>query len=175
MGKSCVAALLLFTVLCINASNAQTSRIHELSFLIGSWEVREENEAKTWWEETDRTVIYILDSTYIELNSIAISSSGKQRSYKWYIHYNSKSDQFEMVSIFSNWYKIQYDRLSWDADSRRLTILSGSDPGSDDYHERKGELQFNEDFSAYEWKGVNKSGNPDDPSIWEYTERGRKK
>ena len=79
-----------------------------------------------------------------------------------------------MVSMFSNWHKIQFDVLSWDETKRTLTIESGGDPGSNEYHERFGEIIFNENYDIYTWKGGNKYGDKDNPSIWEYVEKGSK-
>ena len=151
---------------------SQEKSIQDLEFLTGTWKVREENKEKAWWEETTRTGQYVLDSTYIELVSRATSSSGKKRTYRWYIHHNAKTNQFEMVSMFSNWYKVQFDLLEWDAEKRILTIRNGGDPGDQGYHERLGEIVFDEEFTEYTWTGENKSGDPENPSIWKYMEKG---
>ena len=148
------------------------SSIKDLEFLIGTWDVREDNDEKTWWEEATRTVTYALDSTYIRLEAKAISSSGKKRTYQWLIHYNSKQQQFEMVSMFSNWHKIQLDILSWDQHTRTLTIVNKAD--YEEFPERFGQLVFAEDYRSYEWKGENKYGDVDNPSIWRYVEKGKK-
>ena len=166
--------LIAWTVVTVDIT-AQENSIQDLDFLIGTWEVREDNAEKTWWEETTRTAQYTLDSTYIELTSHAVSSTGKERTYRWFIHYNSKGRQYEMVSMFGNWHKVQFDILEWDATARKLTIRSGQDPsGPDEYHERYGELIFEADFSAYTWNGENKYGDPADPGIWTYVEKGRR-
>lgn len=152
----------------------QEGNIKELSFLIGQWNVKEENEEKDWWEESVRTGRFILDSTYIELTSHATSSNGKRRTYKWYIHYNEKKDQFEMVSMFSNWHKVQFDVLTWESRERKIIIKSTIHPDSEEYHERYGEILFGDDFESYVWTGVNKYGDPKKPGVWEYTEKGRR-
>ncbi|WP_436517766.1 hypothetical protein [Ekhidna sp. To15] len=165
------------TLICSLISAQDTlnvSGIHNLDFLIGTWEVREDNEEKTWWEESTRKGSYIMDSTYIELRASAVSSSGKKRTYIWLIHYNAKAQQFEMVSMFSNWHKIQFDILIWDKPNRTLTVKSGGDLGSYEFHERFGEIVFNENLNEYIWKGENKYGEKANPSIWRYTEIGSK-
>lgn len=173
--KSIVFACLTLIGSMISAQDTSSvSRIHELDFLVGTWEVREDNKELTWWEESTRTGSYILDSTYIELRASAISSSGKKRTYTWLIHYNVKAQQFEMVSMFSNWHKIQFDILIWDRLNRKLTVKSGGDPGPYEYHERFGEILFNENLNEYTWKGENKYGDQDNPSVWRYTEIGSK-
>ncbi|MEQ6167090.1 hypothetical protein AAOE16_07840 [Ekhidna sp. MALMAid0563] len=154
------------------AQGPSSSSIQDLNFLIGTWEVREDNKEKSWWEESTRKICYTLDSAYIELRASANSSGGKSRTYLWLIHYNQKDQQFEMISMFSNWHKIQYDILSWDKSNRTLTIESGGDPGSNEYHERFGEIVFSEDFNTYTWKGRNKYGDENNPNIWEYVEKG---
>lgn len=151
---------------------SQEKSIKDLAFLIGTWEVREDNEERTWWEKSTRTGQYVLDSTYIELESVAISSSGKERTYRWFIHYNSKAQQFEMASMFSNWHKILFDILIWDIEKRKLTVRNGVEPNSDEYHERFGEIIFDENFREYIWTGENKYGNPDNPRFWKYIEKG---
>lgn len=153
---------------------SQESTIQNLDFLIGTWEVREENADKSWWEETRRSAEYTLDSTYIELNSEAVSSSGKKRTYRWFIHFNTKDQQYEMISMFGNWHKVQYDILEWDQAQRTIIFRSGGDPGNDEYHDRYGEMVFNETFTEYVWTGINKSGDPTEPNIWEYEESGRR-
>lgn len=167
--KSCI--LTIFLALSIS-SYAQKS-INDLAFLVGTWEVREDNLEKNWWEKSTRIVQFTLDSTYIQLDSEAITSSGKKRVYRWFIHYNSKEEQFEMISIFSNWHKIQFDILEWDENQRTLIIKNK--PHSEEYHERFGELVFNQNLTEYIWKGVNKNGDPNDPDIWRYTEVGSRK
>ncbi|GAB4243967.1 MAG: hypothetical protein Tsb0034_21990 [Ekhidna sp.] len=163
-------ALTLSISLCFSPDN-QTS-IRDLDFLLGKWEVREDNEDKSWWEESTRQVSYTLDSTYIRIEASAISSSGKERTYLWLIHFNPKDQQFEMISMFSNWHKIQFDILKWDKKKRTLTITSGGDPGSEEYHERYGVITFQADYNSYVWKGQNKYGDPENPGIWVYTETG---
>ena len=161
-----IISALLFTL----TATSQEKSITDLSFLIGTWDVREDNQENGWWEKCTRTVKYTLDSTYFQLDAKALSSTGKERTYRWYIHYNSKQEQFEMVSMFSNWYKTQMDILEWDEQTRTLTIRNK--PNTEEYHERLGQMVFNEDFNAYTWTGENKYGNPDDPGIWKYVEKG---
>lgn len=153
---------------------SQEKSIADLHFLIGEWEVREDNKENGWWESSTRTGNYVLDSTYIELKSTAISSNGKARTYSWYIHFNSKTNEFEMISFFSNWHNVLFDILDWDSENRKLTIKNKKDPNSNEYHERFGEILFDESFNKYIWKGQNKYGNPNDPSIWNYIEKGHR-
>lgn len=164
----------LIIVIVLNIQNliAQDVSIQDLDFLIGTWQVREENTEKTWWEKSTRTARYIMDSTYIELVSSAVQSNGKKRNYRWYIHYNKKEERFEMVSMFSNWHKIQFDILKWDSKNRKLIIRNDIESHTTEYHERYGEIIFNENFSEYIWLGENKYGNKKEPSIWLYEEKG---
>ena len=166
------AAVLILLLINVLDVFSQEKSIKDLAFLIGTWEVREDNEEEKWWEQSTRTAHYTLDSTYIELESVAISSSGKERTYRWLIHYNSKAEQFEMVSMYSNWHKVQFDILTWDIGSRQLIIRNGVAANSDEYHERYGEIVFDENFNNYIWKGENKYGDRDDPGIWKYIEKG---
>jgi len=151
---------------------AQEKSVKDLEFLIGAWEVREDNFKEAWWEKSTRIAQYVMDSTYIEMESKAISSTGHERTYRWYIHYNSKAQQFEMTSLFSNWHKVLHDVLVWDPENRKLTIRNGIDSSEEEYHERFGEIIFDEDFDGYIWKGENKNGDPENPEIWEYVEMG---
>lgn len=164
----------LFVIVCMFNSlvtiNAQS--INDLDFLIGKWEVREDNKEKDWWEKSTRIGQFVLDSMYIELKSNALSSSGKKRTYRWYIHFNSKTQEFEMISLFSNWHSVLFDILDWNKESRKLTIRNKIDLNTSDYHERFGEIIFSEDFNLYEWKGQNKYGDANSPSIWNYIEKG---
>ncbi|MCB0489437.1 MAG: hypothetical protein KDC99_13235 [Cyclobacteriaceae bacterium] len=166
--------MLMLMVLHTGDIFSQNINVRDLDFLIGKWEVREDNFEKNWWEKTTRIGKYVMDSSYIELESTAVSSDGKHRTYRWYIHYNSKDQRFEMLSMFGNWHKVQFDILSWDPDSRVLTMRSGSDPGVEEYHERFGEISFDDKFSQYEWKGENKYGDPKNPGIWKYVEKGKR-
>ncbi len=169
--KVVLKATLCLTLMSYSLISTAQS-IKDLEFLIGTWEVREDNDKKTWWEESARIGTYTLDSTYISLEAQAVSSGGKERTYQWLIHYNNKAQQFEMVSMFSNWHKIQLDILSWNPETRTLTITNK--PNSEEFHERFGQLVFAEDFNSYIWKGENKYGDADNPSIWRYVEKGRK-
>jgi len=168
--KKTVLIIALFSTTLIVFS--QQKSIKDLDFLIGEWEVREDNTEEKWWEKAKRTGRYVLDSTFIELESVAISSNGKERTYRWFIHFNSKSQQFEMASMYSNWDKILLDILHWDIEQRKLTIRNGKETNSHGYHERYGALIFNEDFSGYVWEGQNKYGDPEKPKIWTYVEKG---
>ena len=56
--------------------NTNPPSIRDLDFLIGTWEVREDNREKGWWEESTRKGSFILDSTYIKLSATAVTSSG---------------------------------------------------------------------------------------------------
>ncbi|RDY61721.1 hypothetical protein DX873_06115 [Flagellimonas nanhaiensis] len=159
-------------MLITTTSFGQEKSIQDLDFLLGTWEVREDNKERDWWEKTTRIGVYALDSTYIQLTSRAVSSTGKKRTYRWYIHYNSKEQQYEMASMFGNWHKIQFDILSWDPAERKLTIKNGPDGDSEEYHERFGEIVFDESFKSYIWTGENKYGDPKDPGIWKYVEIG---
>jgi len=77
--------------------------------------------------------------------------------------------------MFGNWHKVQFDILEWNSEKRELSIRNAHDPNSDEYHERYGVIQFVEGFTSYTWKGENKYGDPDSPSIWKYTEIGKAK
>ncbi|WP_370090118.1 hypothetical protein [Ekhidna sp.] len=172
--KVYIFSLLTLFSYSVFAQDSSEQSIQDLEFLIGTWKVREDNKEKTWWEESTRIGSYILDSTYIELSAFAVTSTGKKRTYLWLIHHNKKTQQFEMISMFSNWYKMQFDKLNWDSNNRILIIQSGGDPGSNEYHDRYGELVFDEDFNGYVWNGRNKYGDESNPSIWEYVEKGTK-
>jgi hypothetical protein len=167
-------AIVIFLMLGLLSSKmyAQPATIKDLYFLIGTWEAEEQNKEKNWSEKCTRVGTYVLDSTYIQLESVAVSSTGKKRGYRFLIHYNSAVHQFEMVSIYSNWPKMQHDILDWNTVKRALTIRSKPEEG--DYAERIGTMQFNEDFTTYKWAGINKSGDRMKPNIWEYQEIGKR-
>ena len=76
-----------------------------------------------------------------------------------------------MTSMFSNWHKVQLDILIWDRENRKLTVRN-KPGGEDEFHERFGEIIFDENFDSYIWKGENKYGDPNNPSIWKYIEKG---
>lgn len=150
---------------------AQDEKIQELDFLIGTWETREDNLEQGWWETSTRKIKYTLKGNYIELQANSVDSNGKEREYTWYINYNKKTKQFEMVSMFSNWYKTQFDILVWDRKQRKLTIQNK--PNSEtEFHERFGEIIFNDNFNEYTWTGENKYGDPNKPNVWKYIEKG---
>lgn len=166
-------SILVLSLLLITSVSFSQS-IKDLEFLIGEWKTREDIKDKNWWEESRRTIQYALDSTYIEVKATANSSSGKERKYLWYIHYNSKKNQFEMLSMFSNWHKAQFDILIWEPTERKLIIKKDPDPNEEEYHERYGEMIFDENFMEFVWKGVNKYGDKNNPGIWKYVEKGIK-
>ncbi len=166
---------LLFVLILTPVQSQQTNKkttIKDLDFLIGIWEVREDNIEKAWWEKSTRVGAYILRGTVIELKTTAISSSGKERTYLWLIQYNKKTEQFEMVSIYSNWHIMLFDILHWDLEQRTLTIRNNKQRSTNEYSERFGKIVFEEDYNAYTWKGKNKYGDPNKPSIWNYIEKG---
>lgn len=153
---------------------SQEKGIQELDFLIGVWESREENTETGWWETSTREIRYILKDNYIELKANSIDSNGREREYYWFINYNKRNEQFEMVSMFSNWHRTQFDILEWDGEKRKLTIRNN--PGCEkEFTERLGEIVFSEDFKAYTWTGENKYGDPNNPSVWKYVETGFRK
>ncbi len=166
--------LVLFLLALPTGLLAQEKGIKELDFLIGTWETREDNIETGWWEKSTRTAKYVLMENYIELEARTIDSNGRERITLWFLNYNKKSAQFEMASMFSNWYKTQVDILTWDKETRTLTIRN--DPDCEKrYTERFGEIVFSEDFQSYEWKGENKYGDPKNPSSWKYIEKGIRK
>lgn len=101
---------------------AQEKGIKELDFLIGTWETREENKENGYWETSIREIKYTLKENYILIKSNSIDFNGRKREYNWYINFNKKSNRFEMVSMFSNWHKTQFDVLEWDKEKRTLII-----------------------------------------------------
>lgn len=153
--------------------HAQQPSVKDLGFLIGTWETEEHHPATQWWEKSTRTATYVLDSTYIQWESVAINSSHKTRTYRFLIHYDSKSNQFEMVCLYSNWPKVQTDILQWNKAARQLTLKSK--PAVDVFSERSGTIQFSEDFREYVWSGINQSGDPQKPNIFVFEEKGNKK
>ena len=163
-------ATILVIVISMNSIYSQS--IKDLDFLIGTWQVREDNTDKGWWETSTRVGKYVLKGNFIELKAESIDSNGRKREYAWYFHYNKKAKQFEMTSMFSNWYKVQSDILEWDAKTRTLTIRNK--PEGAEYHERLGKMVFSKDFKSYVWKGENKYGDEKKPSIWRYVEKGRR-
>ena len=168
------SALVFITAIVLSQGiSAQEKGIKELDFLIGVWETREDNVEEGWWETSRREINYTLMENYIELKAKSVDSNGREREYSWFINYNKKTEQFQMVSMFSNWYKTQFDILEWDANSRKLTIRNKPDSEAE-YHERFGEIIFSKDFKEYTWKGENKYGDPNDPGVWRYMEKGVK-
>ena len=165
--------VILIVLFLAKELKAQEEGIKTLDFLIGTWETREDIEAEGWWETATREINYALKDNYIEVRAQSKDSNGREREYLWYINYNKKEAQFQMVSMFSNWYKTQFDILEWNEENRTLTIRNK--PGLEkEYHERYGQFTFNEDFTEYTWKGENKYGDANNPSIWRYVEKGRR-
>jgi len=165
--------LITVLVLIISCFTMNSQSIKDLGFLIGTWEVREDNKENGWWETATRVGKYVLKDNFIEFKANSIDSNGRKREYIWYFHYNKKTKQFEMTSIFSNWHKVQSDILEWNAKERILTIRNKPQLGGE-FHERLGEMIFSKDFKSYEWKGENKYGDPNKPSIWRYVEKGKR-
>ncbi len=166
-----ILIIMLFPPTCMLS---QENGIKALDFLIGTWETREDNTETGWWETATREINYTLKDNYIELKATSIDSNGRAREYYWYINYNKKTQQFEMVSMFSNWHETQFDILEWDLEKRKLTIRNIPDRESR-FTERFGEFIFSKDFNTYTWKGENKYGDPNNPSIWKYVEKGVRK
>ncbi|MEM7380222.1 MAG: hypothetical protein AAF361_03375 [Bacteroidota bacterium] len=165
--------VLTFVLSLFQGIFAQEAGIKDLDFLIGTWETREDNVEEGWWETSTREIKYDLKDNYIVLNANSVDSNGRIREYRWYINYNKKAKQFEMVSMFSNWYKTQFDILDWNSEERKLTIRNRPSTESE-FHERLGEIVFDKNFDTYTWKGENKYGDRNDPSIWRYIETGKR-
>ncbi|MEM9548067.1 MAG: hypothetical protein AAGA77_18950 [Bacteroidota bacterium] len=165
--------LVLLSVFLIQDINAQEGKLQNLDFLIGTWETREEIADKGWWETSTREIEYTLGGNYIRLNAKSIDSNGREREYSWFINYNKNTEQFEMISMFSNWYKTQFDVLTWNEEDRTL-VIQHKEGMDEEYHERYGEMTFSEDFKNYTWKGENRYGDPNDLGIWRYVETGQK-
>jgi len=166
-------AILFFSALLLLTSKLYSqATVKDLHFLVGTWEAEEHNKEKTWWEKCTRSGTYILDSTYIQLESVAVSSTGKKRTYRFMIHYDKTAKQFEMVCMYSNWPKVQVNFLEWDSEKRTLTLRNK--PEAEEYGARTGAIQFSADYDTYTWKGINKSGDRQKPSIWEYEESGNR-
>lgn len=163
---------LISALVVTTACNAQHPSIKDLEFLIGTWETEEHSKTGDWWEKSTRSGTYILDAQYIQLESSSISSTGKRRTYRFLIHYDNRSKRFEMISIYSNYPKYRTEILEWDNQGRKLQLRS--QPIDDEFSERTGTMQFNEDFSEYTWTGTNKSGDPKKPSVFEFIEQGKR-
>jgi hypothetical protein len=163
---------LFFSALVLIASIpcfAQEKSIKDLDFLIGVWEV-EEHHPNGWWEKGTRTVSYILNDKYLKMETIAVSSEGKERAYQFLINYNKVNKQFEMVSIYSNWPMKLRDILEWDNSEKKLTVIGVA--SVDDNSVRKGTLHFS-DNDNYIWTGRNISGDAVKRVI-DYTEKGKR-
>ena len=100
--------------------------IKDLDFLTGIWEI-EENHTNGWWEKGIRTGRYILNDTYLELETSVESSEGKKRSYRF---------------------------LTLDKYNSVLEIKGIISPG--DYSIRNGKISFS-DKDNYTWVGRNVS------------------
>lgn len=166
-----IIIVLTFSSMLITAQK-ESQDIKSLDFLIGTWEVREENKEKQYWEETIRVASYTLDGNYIKIDHKAIDSKGRKRHILWFINYNKKTERYEMISMFGNWYKTQFDILTWNKKERKLTFKNH--PSCEgEYHNRVGEMVFNKNFNEYVWIGENRY--KEESNIWKYHEVGKKR
>lgn len=144
---------------------AQAQRpISKLEKILGVWNV-EEKHTTGWSERGVRTCSYILDSTYIECETRAVSSTGKKRVYRFLLNHNSQADKFEMAGIYSNWPLKQFDLI--DIEGTVWSIGNLGLPGGD--VSRESQLQF-ESNDAYAWRG--KNTNLKTGKVTEYEEKG---
>jgi hypothetical protein len=167
-----IVGVFLILVLLSSKMYAQETTIKDLHFLLGVWQAEEHNKETTYWEKCTRTGTYVLDSTYIQLESVAVSSTGKKRTYRFMIHYDKTAKQFEMICMYSNWPKVQIDFLDWNKETKTITIRNK--PETEEYRERVGSMQFSADYSSYIWTGTNKSGERLKPRIWVFEENGKR-
>ncbi|HZY80373.1 MAG TPA: hypothetical protein VFE50_12675 [Cyclobacteriaceae bacterium] len=160
---------LILTFISITTTFAQVPTVRNLDILIGTWEVEEIHSTSGWSEKATRTCYYIMDSTYIECESKAVSND-KHRTYRFLINYNTVDKQYEMVGIYSNWPLKQLDVLIPDDTGMKFRLSNSKALASDS--QREGLIEFSS-RDEYVWSG--KNTNPKRGTSTVYTEKGRRK
>ena len=161
--------LALFTVISFAIStSAQEPTIKDLDGIIGSWEVEEVGFSGTNQEPAEqgtRTCSYILLDTYILCETRSrFLKTGKERAYQFLINYNGLDKRFELVSIYSNWGRKNFDAITIQSNPKRWD-LRGT-PRVENGIERRvwGVIEFMEP-NRYVWTvRINKS--TDAPTEW---------
>lgn len=143
--------------------------MRDLDVLVGTWIVEEKHKSG-WWEKGERTCSMIMNDTYMECETKAISSEGKSRVYRFLINYNPRGKRFEMTGIYSNWPLKQIDAIAVDSSARVWTLHEI--PLPEETTERRATIRF-ADEDNYVWAGSN--FNTKTRNTIEYVESGKRK
>ncbi len=161
-------SLYILALMLIATTSLPAQSLRDIEILIGKWTV-EERHASGWWEKGERTCEWIMDSTYIQCETKARSSQGKERTYRFLINYNGQTGRFEMTGIYSNWPLKQHDAIRLDGTGMRWTLEEIAAVG--ETTERRATIIFT-DRDNYSWTGrnLNRAKN----TTTEYTEIGKR-
>jgi len=100
--------------------------IRDLDFLIGEWDLTETiypGHPKEYQEKGTRTCSYYLDGSFIKCESETIvSTSGKKRTYAYYINYDTKEKCFRATN-FANDFPL-HGQFVWYLDDENKQIIA---------------------------------------------------
>lgn len=146
-------------LLGMTASGApKTQSIRDLDWLIGSWDFVDVSVTRKYRETGTRTCSYTLDEKYLVCQSIGTSQSGKERTYIFFLNYNSIDDRFEMVAMFGDYPRKNLYIVEVSENGHRLDLKNST--WTDDGLTKNNEATLTYDGeSQYVWEI--RSGEPD--------------
>lgn len=125
LNKIQLLALSLITFL-FQIKPVQSQSIKDLDFLIGAWEITETiypGRPKEYQEKGTRTCSYYLDNSFIKCESkTTVSSSGKVRTYAYYINYDKKEECFRATNFANDFPK--HGQFKWYLDEPNKQIIA---------------------------------------------------
>lgn len=122
--QNLVAIAAAIILVLLNSIQAQS--IDDLSFLIGEWELTETiypGQSKEYQEKGIRTCSYYLNHSFIKCeSSTTISTSGKKRTYAYYINYDEKEKCFRATNFANDFPK--HGQFKWYLDKVNKQIIA---------------------------------------------------
>ena len=100
-----VGTLLLVFGCFTSTSLSAQSEMEALQVLTGVWDTEDTyhpQDGDPIVERGIRTCELVLREQYLQCQTEATNARGVERTYRWMINYNSVTDRYEMLSIWSN-------------------------------------------------------------------------
>lgn len=151
--------------------NGDAPSIRDLELLIGDWtfvDAATEYAGYEYSESGTRSCAYALDEQYIRCVSKG-RARGKDRTYVFYINYNSEDERFEMLSMWSNYSRKALYHLLVSDDGRRIDLMNGPNPEEEEREQTWGTIIFQSD-DKFIWESRLNKGN-ELPDHWPVTFR----
>jgi len=124
-GVVAVGVLMPALVLLSTPAHAvQTAPLDKLVWMIGAWDFDDSQIDGDYRETGSRVCEYGLDEQYIVCESKGVSSSGKERTYLFFINYNQLDERFEMTCLFGNFPRKFLYALDVSDDGREIRLTN---------------------------------------------------